>query len=73
MKPIMGIVLAFAVGFACRSFGIPSLAPPLLVGALLVLAMTLGYSVTDRFMRTAALHAKNCAGPSGKVVGNETR
>ena len=28
MKPLIGIVLAFALGFACRAFGIPSPAPP---------------------------------------------
>ena len=34
MKSMIGIVLAFALGFACRAFGIPSPAPPLILGAL---------------------------------------
>jgi XapX domain-containing protein len=42
MKSAIGLVLAFAVGFGCRAFGIPSPAPPLVVGALLVMAMTIG-------------------------------
>ena len=40
MKSMIGIVLAFALGFACRAFGIPSPAPPLILGALLVMTMT---------------------------------
>ena len=32
---MIGILLAFALGFGCRAFGIPSPAPPLILGALL--------------------------------------
>ena len=67
MKTVLGIAVAFAVGFACRAFGIPSPAPPALTGALLVLAMTLGYAGADRFMAGRARHAENCAGPSGQT------
>ena len=49
MKAIIGLVLAFALGFACRAFGIPSPAPPVVVGALLVMAMTTGYVLVDRY------------------------
>lgn len=66
MKPLLGILVAFAVGFVCRWFGIPSPAPPVLTGALLVLAMTLGYAATDRLLATRAQHSENCAGPSGQ-------
>ena len=48
MKSMIGIVLAFALGFACRAFGIPSPAPPLILGALLVMTMTIGYIAVDR-------------------------
>jgi XapX domain-containing protein len=40
---LIGIVLGLAIGVACRLLDIPLPAPPKLVGALLVLAMTLGY------------------------------
>jgi XapX domain-containing protein len=50
MKSMFGIVLAFALGFACRAFGIPSPAPPLILGALLVMTMTIGYIAVDRWM-----------------------
>ena len=47
MSELVGIVLGFAIGAACRWFDIPSPAPPRVVGALLVLAMTLGFIATD--------------------------
>lgn len=66
MKAVIGLALAFAFGFACRSFGIPSPAPPLIVGALLVMAMTVGYVLVDRYVAThPAQHKVNCGGPSG--------
>jgi XapX domain-containing protein len=65
IKPIVGLVLAFAFGFVCRVFGIPSPAPPVILGALLVMAMTVGYLAVDRFMTLPARHAADCGGPSG--------
>jgi XapX domain-containing protein len=65
MKSMIGIVLAFALGFACRAFGIPSPAPPLILGALLVMTMTIGYIAVDRWMARPARNAVNCGGPSG--------
>ncbi len=44
---ISGILLGLGIGAACRWFDIPLPAPPKLVGALLVVAMTLGYVGTD--------------------------
>lgn len=43
MKVAIAAVIAFVVGFGCRWFDIPAPAPPVLQGALLVVAMTLGY------------------------------
>jgi XapX domain-containing protein len=65
MKSMIGIVLAFALGFSCRAFGIPSPAPPLILGALLVMAMTVGYIAVDRWTLSPAKHAPDCGGPSG--------
>ncbi len=65
MKSMIGIVLAFALGFACRAFGIPSPAPPLILGALLVMTMTIGYIAIDRWMASPARHARDCGGPTG--------
>ena len=48
LKTALGFVLAFAIGAACRWIDIPVPAPNKLVGALLVLAITLGYLAADR-------------------------
>lgn len=42
-KFLLGIALCTVIGGACRGFDIPVPAPPAFVGALLVVAMTLGY------------------------------
>ena len=65
MKSLLGLALAFAIGFACRAFDIPSPAPPIIVGALLVVAMTTGYLLVDRLTSRPAQHAIDCGGPSG--------
>lgn len=70
MKVIIGFALALAIGVACRLAGIPLPAPPALIGALLVLAMTLGYVITDQY----ASHRNNdnralCGGPTGESRG----
>jgi XapX domain-containing protein len=44
---LVGIVLGLAIGGGCRWFDVPLPAPPKLVGALLVVAMTLGFLGTD--------------------------
>jgi XapX domain-containing protein len=65
MKSLIGIVLAFTLGFACRAFGIPSPAPPVILGALLVMTMTVGYIAADRWVTSPAKYAADCGGPSG--------
>ena len=44
---LLGLAFSFAVGAACRWFDIPSPAPPKIVGALLVVAMTVGFLAAD--------------------------
>jgi len=50
MSEIIGLALGFLIGAACRWFDIPAPAPPRIVGALLVVAMTAGFLITDRFL-----------------------
>ena len=45
LNTLIGIVLGLLIGFICRWFDLPLPAPPKLVGALLVVAMTLGFMV----------------------------
>lgn len=47
MTELAGIVLGLVIGASCRWFDVPLPAPPRLVGALLVVAMTLGFVGTD--------------------------
>lgn len=44
---LLALVVALAIGVACRMADIPLPAPPRLEGALLVVAMTLGVIVGD--------------------------
>lgn len=46
----LGIALGLVIGMACRWFDIPLPAPPKLVGALLVVAMTSGFVGTELFL-----------------------
>ena len=50
VKLSVGIILGLLIGVACRWFDIPVPSPPKLAGALLVLAITVGYVVTDRII-----------------------
>ncbi|MEO1120356.1 MAG: DUF1427 family protein [Pseudomonadota bacterium] len=68
-KTVLGLLLAFGIGVLCRAVSIPLPAPPVLIGALLVLAMTLGYVLTDRYLRSRpAKMADACGGPSGETI-----
>jgi XapX domain-containing protein len=48
---IVGLILGLAIGAGCRFFDIPSPAPPRLIGAGLLVAMTLGYVVADHIQQ----------------------
>jgi XapX domain-containing protein len=65
MKLVIGLVLGFIIGALCNVFAIPVPAPPVIEGALLVVAMTLGYGVVDRFVKAPATTKHQCGGPSG--------
>lgn len=68
MKTTFGLLLAFAIGGVCRLSGIPSPAPPAIVGALLVLSMTVGYLLMDRFAGHRANQSRPlCGGPTGEL------
>jgi XapX domain-containing protein len=51
---LISLLLGLGIGFACRWFDLPLPAPPKLVGALLVLAITLGFLGVDRLIGGAA-------------------
>jgi XapX domain-containing protein len=67
IKIAIGFVLSFLVGAACRYFDIPAASPPVIPGALIVLAMTLGYTSMDRILLQkdrAATTKHMCGGPT---------
>ena len=50
VKITIGLIIAFLIGAACRYFKLPVPAPPTIYGVLLIMAITLGFIVTDKFM-----------------------
>jgi XapX domain-containing protein len=48
---LLGLLVGFAIGAGCRFFDIPSPAPPRLIGALLLVAMTVGFVAADRLLK----------------------
>jgi XapX domain-containing protein len=70
-KILIGMALSFLIGAGCRYFDIPAASPPVLPGALIVLAMTLGYTSVDRLLsrkEQAATTKHLCGGPTGLPV-----
>jgi len=47
---LIGVSVGFLIGAGCRYFDIPSPAPPRLIGALLLVAMTLGFVVAGQIL-----------------------
>ena len=46
---LVGLTVGLLIGAACRYFDIPSPAPPRLIGACLLVAMTLGFLAAGHF------------------------
>lgn len=66
MKIFIGLSLGFGIGVLCRLVELPLPAPPVLTGALLVIAMTLGYLAVDRYATRACTTEHLCGGPTGE-------
>ena len=49
-KSVIGLLLGLLIGVVCRWFDVPVPSPPKLIGALLVVAMTVGYIGTDKLL-----------------------
>jgi len=66
MKIAIGLILGVAIGVVCRLVDLPLPAPPVLTGALLVVAMTVGYLAIDRWFDRKCTTEPLCGGPTGK-------
>jgi XapX domain-containing protein len=54
MKGLIGLFIGFLLGAMCRWLDIPVPSPPKLLGALLVVATTVGYMAADRVLAKRA-------------------
>jgi len=50
LKYLMSVLIAFCLGGACKFWNLPLPSPPILLGALMVLSMTVGYLVVDKYL-----------------------
>jgi len=49
-ESLLGLAVGLLIGAGCRYFDIPSPAPPRLIGAFLLVAMTLGFVAADHLL-----------------------
>lgn len=64
IRTAFGFILAFMIGVVCRLTEIPVPAPPALMGAGLVVAITLGFVGMDAALNCrAAKEARSCSKP----------
>jgi XapX domain-containing protein len=71
MKLIIGLIVSFAVGVFCRVFDVPVGSPPVIPGALLVVAMTLGYTSANTYLNRRnkpSTTSHLCGGPTGTTM-----
>lgn len=69
IRILLGLLLGLAIGAACRWFDIPVPSPPNIIGALLVVAMTIGYMATDRLLAPGPVTTAHlCGGPDGSTI-----
>ena len=77
-KLAIGCALSLVIGASCRWIDIPLPSPPKLQGALLVVAMTLGYLGTDWIIakkipsKGPATTRPLCGGPTGLPTTRNT-
>ncbi|MEM6638629.1 MAG: DUF1427 family protein [Pseudomonadota bacterium] len=54
---IAGWLVAFSIGGACRLAGVPVPAPPAIVGAMLVVSITVGYELAGVVRRRRGIES----------------
>lgn len=66
---LLGIALGLAIGFGCRWFDIPLPSPPNLVGAFLVVSMTLGFLTANTLLAPSPANVHASHGASTLLAG----
>jgi XapX domain-containing protein len=61
LKTSIGLLLGLLIGAGCRWFEVPLPSPPKLFGALLVVAMTVGYIGIDKIIASRRVAANPAA------------
>ncbi|MEM1114502.1 MAG: DUF1427 family protein [Pseudomonadota bacterium] len=72
MKLLLGLALGFAIGGLCFLFTVPAPAPPVIEGALLVVAMTVGYGLMDRQLSSQGSDRERLGRPTDHHLGETT-
>jgi XapX domain-containing protein len=73
-KIVVGLILGLLIGASCRWFDIPLPGPPKIVGALLVVSISVGYMATDKLIaarfstKGPATTQDMCGGPTGEAI-----
>lgn len=62
MKFAVGLVIAFLLGVGTSYFDLPAPAPPKIKGALLILAITIGYIAGDNYLESEENASTNGTG-----------
>jgi XapX domain-containing protein len=61
IKTIVGLILGLLIGIGCRCFDVPVPSPPKLLGALFVVAMTVGYMATNKLLAARFKYRKTAS------------
>jgi XapX domain-containing protein len=62
LKTVIALLLGLSIGVFCRWFDVPVPSPPTLIGAVLVVAMTVGYITTDKLLAGKSSERRTTAG-----------
>lgn len=74
-KVYLGLLLGFSIGLICSLMTIPVPAPPVITGSLLVIAMTSGYLLADKYICSHRIknNEQYCGGPHIDTAQNKDR
>lgn len=67
MKIAIALLLGFLIGAGCRWMDVPVPAPPKLLGALLIVSITLGFMAADWYLQ------QRSGGPKGPAEAVQRR